>query len=137
MAGLKTRVSTGRDVPLSICPGTKRFSCPVVPLSRDKGKSKCPGTSRDKFTFPKEHIKQKKDVPKQENDQISCFRTTFSVLEHHFPVLEHPFLLSHVLCRVPSRILAVPACPVPNFGCPGPSRPLARFLACSVVPLSR
>ena len=27
--------------------------------------------------------------------------------------------------------------PVPDFGCPGPSRPLARFLACPVVPLSR
>ena len=31
----------------------------------------------------------------------------------------------------------MPARPVPNFGCPGPSRPLARFLACPVVPLSR
>ena len=27
--------------------------------------------------------------------------------------------------------------PVPNFGCPSPSRPLARFLAGPVVPLSR
>ena len=27
--------------------------------------------------------------------------------------------------------------PVPDFGCPGPSRPLARFLACPVVRLSR
>ena len=37
----------------------------------------------------------------------------FSVLEHHFPVLERPFLLCPVLSRVPSRILAVPARPVP------------------------
>ena len=111
-------------------------------MSRDK--HLCPGTSRDKITFPKEHKKQEKDVPKQENDQISCFRTSFScfrtsfpVLEHPFPVLEHPFLLCPVLSRVPSRILAVPARPVPDFSCPGPSRPLARFWACPVVPLSR
>ena len=44
----------------------------------------------------------------------SCFRTSFSAL---------------------SRF--VPARPVPDFGCPDPSRPLARFLACPVVPLSR
>ena len=122
--GLQIRVSTGRDVPLSLCPGTKKISCPFVPgqgqeqMSRDK--HLCPGTSRDKITFPKEHKKQEKDVPKQENDQISCFRTSFScfrtsfpVLEHPFPVLEHPFLLCPVLSRVPSRILAVPARPVP------------------------
>ena len=78
---------------------------------------------------PRDKSGQKK-IPKS-------FRTTFSVLEHHFPVLEHPFLLCPVLSRVPSRILAVPARPVPNFGCPGPSHPLARFLACPVVPLSR
>ena len=39
-----SRDKPGRDVPLSLCPGTKIFSCPVVPLSRDKGRSKCPGT---------------------------------------------------------------------------------------------
>ena len=62
--------------------------------------------------------------------------TRFPVFGHHFPVLEHPFLLCPVLSRVLARILAVPARPVPNFGCPGPSRPLARFLACPVVHLS-
>ena len=67
-------------------------------------------------------------------DKLLCHGT---VLEHPFPLLERPFLLCPVLSRVPSRILAVPARPVPNFGCPGPSRPLARFLACPVVPLSR
>ena len=149
----------GRDVPGQT--GTGR---PVVPLSRDKkkflsrcpfvpgqgqeqmsrDKHLCPRMSRNKITFPKEHKKQEKDVPKQENDQISCFRTSFScfrtsfpVLEHPFPVLEHPFLLCPILSRVPSRFLAVPACPVPDFSCPGPSRPLARFWACPVVPLSR
>jgi hypothetical protein len=61
----------------------------------------------------------------------------FLFLEHHFPVKERPFLLCPVLSRVPSWILAVPARPVPKFGCPDPSRPFARFLACPVVPLSR
>ena len=31
---------------------------------------------------------------------------------------------------------AVPARPIPNFGCSSPSHPFARFLACPVVPLS-
>ena len=153
------RDGTSRDKP-----GQTGKGRPVVPLSRDKqiflsrcpfvpgqgqeqmsrDKHLCPGTSRDKITFPKEHKKQEKDVPKQENDQISCFRTSFScfrtsfpVLEHPFPVLEHPFLLCPVLSRVPSRILAVPARPVADFSCPGPSHPLARFWACPVVHLSR
>ena len=43
------RVSKGRDVPLSLCPGTRKFPCPVVPLSPDKKVlpvpvSLCPGT---------------------------------------------------------------------------------------------
>ena len=46
--------------------GTKIFPCPVVPLSRDKGRSKNPGTNSKK-------------------DQISCFRTSFPVLERLFP----------------------------------------------------
>ena len=62
---------------------------------------------------------------------LSCYRATFSVLECHFP-----FLLCLVLSRVSSRFLAVLARPVPDFSCPDPSRPLARFLACPVVPLS-
>ena len=49
-------------------------------------------------------------------------------------VLERPSLLCPVLSRVPSRFLSVLARPVPNFGCPNQSRPLARFLACPVVP---
>ena len=61
-------------------------------MSRDK--HLCPGTSRDKITFPKEHKKQEKDVPKQENDQISCFRTSFSCFRTSFPVLERPFPVS-------------------------------------------
>ena len=54
-----------------------------------------------------------------------------------FFCFRRPFLLCPVLSRVPSRILAVLARPVPDFSCPGPSRPLARFWACLVVPLSR
>ena len=73
----------------------------------------------------------------RKNGQISCFRTSFSCFRTSFPVLEHPFLLCPVLSCVPSRFLAVPARPVPDFGCPDPSRPLAKFLACPVVPSSR
>ena len=43
--GISSSISKGRDVPLSLCPRTKEFSCPGVPLSRDKGRSKCPGTN--------------------------------------------------------------------------------------------
>ena len=44
-----SRDKPGRDVPLSLCPGTKKFHCPVVPLSWDKKVlpvpvSLCPGT---------------------------------------------------------------------------------------------
>ena len=107
----------------SRCPGTKKNLVPVSLCPGTRAGANVPGQtplSRDKITFPKEHKKQEKDVPKHENDQISCFRTSFScfrtsfpVLEHPFPVLEHPFLLCPVLSRVPSRILAVPARPVP------------------------
>jgi hypothetical protein len=64
---LACSVSKGRDVPLSLCPGTKTFPlsrCPSVPgqgqeqMSRDK--LLCPGTSRDKIIFPNGHKKQKK-----------------------------------------------------------------------------
>jgi endonuclease/exonuclease/phosphatase family metal-dependent hydrolase len=46
---ISTRVFKGRDVLLSLCPGTKKFPCPVVSLSRDKKVlavplSLCPGT---------------------------------------------------------------------------------------------
>jgi hypothetical protein len=67
----------GWDVPLSLCPGTKIFPCLDVPLSRDKGRSKNPGTnsstgtSRDKITFPKKTKKQEKDVLKPEKDVIN------------------------------------------------------------------
>ena len=100
-----SRDKPGREVPLSFCPGTKTnflSRCPFAPgqgqeqMSWDK--NLCPGTNFKKMT-------------------------RFPVLERHFPVLEHPFLL----------------CSVPVFGYQGPSHPepLTRFLACPVVPLSR
>ena len=46
---------TGRDVPLSLCPGTRKFSCPFVQGRRQKQKSHdklfCHGTSPDKLNF--------------------------------------------------------------------------------------
>jgi hypothetical protein len=59
---------------VSLCPGT-RAGAKIpgqIPLSRD-----VPGQNALK-SFRK-------------NDQISCFRTSFPVLERPFPVLEHPF----------------------------------------------
>ena len=56
------RVSKGQDVLLSLCPGTKKFSCLDVPLTQDKGSSKNPGT---KSLYQKEVLKQEKYVLKQ------------------------------------------------------------------------
>ena len=119
---LHTSVSTGRDVLLSLCPGTKKNICPGVPLSRDKGRSK---NSRTKWI--------KKTIKKR--TRFFCFRTSPSCFRTSFPVLERPFC-SVPLCHafrpefwlsrpVLFQILALP------------SRTLARFIACPVVPLSR
>ena len=75
------RPGTNWDVPLSLCPGTKKNSCPGVPLSRDKGRSKCPGTNSSVPSRPgtkslaqkntktgKGRSKTGKDVPKHEKD---------------------------------------------------------------------
>ena len=84
-----SRDNEGTSVPLSLCPGTKKFClsrCPFVPgqgqeqMSRDK--LLCPGTSRDKMNFK---IFKKKT-------RFSVLEHHFPALEHHFPVLEHPFL---------------------------------------------
>ena len=73
---LGTRVSKGWDVPLSLCPGTKIFSCPVVPLSCDKVRSKNLGTNSSvprrlgTKSLSKKIIKQEKDFLKQEKDVL-------------------------------------------------------------------
>ena len=91
---IKTRISKGQDVPRDV-PGQsgtgrpvvplsrdKKKSCPGVSLSRDKGRSKCPGTIS---SFPaRPETKRFKIFQKKE--------TRFPILEHHFSVLEHPFL---------------------------------------------
>merc|ERR1712051_524714 len=77
-----SRDKPGRDVPLSLCPGTKKKSCPGVPLSRDKGRSKRPGTNSSVPARP--GTKRFKNFQKK--------RTRFPILEHHFSVLEYPFL---------------------------------------------
>ena len=80
-------VSTGR-------PGTKKFSCPGVPLSRDKGRNKNPGTNSSVPGRPgtkspsKKNKKQEKDVLKQEKDILKQEKNVFSTL----------FLLSLSLC---------------------------------------
>ena len=52
-----------KDVLLSLCPGTEKFSCPSVSLSRDKGRSKNPRTNssvlgQDDFILSYDFIKQ-------------------------------------------------------------------------------
>ena len=69
-----SRDKPGRDVPLSLCPGTNKFPCPVVPLSRDKKVlpvqlSLCPGT-RAGAKIPGQTLLSR-DVPGQ----------------NHFPIL--------------------------------------------------
>jgi hypothetical protein len=64
----------GRDVPLSLCPGTKKFSCPGVPLSREKGMSKNPRTNYS--------------VPGRPGTKFSEKMNRFPGLELHFPGLE-------------------------------------------------
>ena len=81
--------------------------------------------------------------------RFPVFGHHFPVLEHRFPILEQRFLFQNIIFLFQNvlfcSVLFCPASrsafwlsrPVLNFGCPGPSRPLARFLACPVVPLSR
>ena len=83
-----SRDKPGRNVPLSLCPGTKKNLVPV---------SLCPGT-RAGAKIPGQ-TPLSRDVPGQnefknfkKKDQISCFRTSFSCFRTFFPVLEHAFL---------------------------------------------
>ena len=65
---------------MSLCPGTKKFPCPGVPLSREKGRSKCPGTNPSvpgrpwtpwtKSPSKKNKKKQENNVLKQEKDVL-------------------------------------------------------------------
>ena len=73
-----SRDNPGRDVPLSLCPGTKKFPCPAVPLSRDKKSflvplSLCPGT-RATAKIPGQALLSR-DVPRDKN--ITVFRKKF------------------------------------------------------------
>ena len=70
---------TIRDVPLSLCPGTKKFPRPAVPLSRDKKSflvtlSLCPGTEAAAAKIPRRHyLVVKKNVRKSEKLAIFYF----------------------------------------------------------------
>ena len=73
----------------------------------------------------------------QKKYQISCFRTSFSVLErtypvlkHLFPVLECTFLLCPALSRGTGQAVRISHCPVLSrilTCCPGSSCSLVRF----------
>ena len=76
------RDKLGRDVLLSLCPGTRAGG-------------KCPGTKpsvpgRPGTKLIKEFFK-KTTFPVLKH-HIPVLEHHFPVLEHHFPVLEHPFL---------------------------------------------
>ena len=72
----------------SCCPFVPGQKYSLVPLSRDKGRSKNPGTNSSVPGRP-----GTKWIKKfQKKDQISCFRTSFSCFRTSFPVLEHHFL---------------------------------------------
>ena len=88
---VENRVSTGRDVPLSLCPGTKKISCPVVPLSRDKGRSKCPGTNPSVPGRPGTKSLSQNNTKNRKRTFQNRKMTRFPVSEHNFPVLERPF----------------------------------------------
>ena len=67
------------DVPLSLCPGTKKFSHLCVLLSQDKGRSKNPGT---RWIYI--YLITLKKIPKKWPDFLfwnilSCFRMSFSI----------------------------------------------------------
>ena len=77
---VETSVSKGRPaVPLSRDKENFLSRCPFVPGQRQEQMSRdkllCPGTSRDKITFPKVTKKQEKDVLKQEKDVLKQDRT--------------------------------------------------------------
>ena len=109
------------DVPLSLCPRTKICPCPVVPLSRDKGRRKNPGTNSSVLgrpnNFPhknqktgKGHSKTAKGCSKREKDVINRKGSSKTG-------------------KVCSKTAIVPPRPVSSY-------PVARFWARPVVLLS-
>ena len=73
-------------VPLSLCPGTKKNLVPVSLCPRTRAGANVPGQTPLSGDVPEQN-ELKKNL---KNDQISCFRTSF-------PVLEHPFQFLNIL----------------------------------------
>ena len=113
-----TSVSTGRDVPLSLCPFVPGQRIFLVPMSL------CPGTRAAANVPGRPGTKCIKNF--QKNDQnscfwtsFSCFRTSFSCYRTSLSALSRCLSKSRtVLSHVLSRILTC---------FPGPSHPLVRF----------
>ena len=101
---------------------------PIVPLSGYKKNflSRCP-------SVPGRHGTKSIKIF-QRNNQISCFWISFSCFRTSFSCFRTSFSCFRMSFSALSRFVP---CPIPDFGCPGPSRLLARFLAGPVVPLSR
>ena len=110
---ISSRISTGRDVLLSLCPGTRA-------AARILGKTSLSQDVPGQKMFKKALNFQKKPfVPWLSRDCPGRDGTGF----------QNPIPARSVAkYQNPSQVLT---------GCPGPSRPAVRFWACPVVPLSR
>ena len=75
-----------------LVPGQRHFPCPAVPLSQDKGRSKCPRTNSSVPGRPGTKLLSQKNTEYRKRMLQNRKMTRFSVSEHHLPVLEHPFL---------------------------------------------
>ena len=123
-----------RDVQLSLCPGTKKFPCPAVPLSRAKNKflvllSLCPGTrAAAKITgqtplsldipgqkCPKEpKIFKKKKKKKKSKHFFLNFCSIFLLFFPFCPVVVPGLSGTGQAVKIPSRPVAKYQNPVPS-----------------------
>ena len=133
----------GRDIPLSLCTGTKKFPCPAVPLFGTKkvSLSRCPFVTRqeqqekscNKLFCPrtKKNVKKVKKVKNVKKCQImsknvkKIIFTLFSLLSHGCPGI----FRDGTDCR--DSGLAHPIARYQNLV---PDRSVSRFCACPVIP---
>ena len=128
-----------RDVPLSLCPGTKNFFVLVSLFPRTKAGAHVPGQNH----FPKRTKKQEMYIQKQEKDILKQERT-FQNRKGHFKtgkdVLKQEIIEKNSDCPVPHpvkdfdrKVFIVPSRRI-LAACPGPS--YGKILSLSVVSLS-
>jgi hypothetical protein len=125
-----TSVSKGRDVPgqtgpLSLCPGTNKFSCSGVPLSQDKGQNHPPKTRKGRSETGKGCSKLGKEVLREKLCSKTGWwrkiRKNFHFLSLFLSFLSRGMSWDGTGCQnpVPShgKILSLSRCPfVPGQG---------------------